>query len=1486
MFPPVSKSTSLKPQFAFFVFSFLVLSIPALSQPTLTRIERETPSTGDFFQTNNLTELGGKLYVPYLSDILEFDENLVQRKVPVANSIGYLQSGTQMVVLGNRLLIDRYHFSNFYNEPALLDPATGIVEMIKDIHPSGYSFPTNLFSTGEKAYFQASDETGRSVWATDGTANGTIKLIPFGSNSFNIAYYPVGKLVFMYINNKEVWATDGTPEGTYKIAEGYDYMSNFKSASTNKYFYFILRNSISQEQIFRSDGTPENTKIVTESDYPYFYGQTHVFQINNKLMYCLYSGFGTNFFEFDEPSFSSRKSFSIDGSIRSLYSNGSIAYFQKGSGTTGTLGLWKTDGTSQGTLLVRSDARSEYATGPLNGFVNGKFVFSYFTASTGTEPWVTDGTTDGTKLLKDINPGAYSSIYFESPTYYNEKLNLLFFKASSPTSGFEFWLTDGTASGTKLFADIETRPLPLYVTQLLPTKSKLYVSKNWNGDRTQPQFFDIDLGGSVLHNTLGGNAVTYHNDGRAEVMEDAAYLSIYPLNSTDNKDERGLVRISNNQLQFLSPSSDYFFLYGLTEVNKNLFFTRYNPYQGYEPWVLQGDNENKMFQIKDIAPGENSSMPLNSNEPLEIVFLSGKYYFSANDNINGNELWVSDLSEGGTVIQIDLAPGSASSDPRNFFATNDRLFFTATVNNVDQVWVLDVISGDATKIADANGVKFFAVGDKVYFLKEYNSRNYTIWKTDGTTSGTQEILDLGYSYYSLPAIAFKNGLVFIDHNTNTGKYDFYRVDSDGVESKFKSDFQVLGLFSHEGYIYYTTGNGLLMTNCSDIDKFISTLSPTSAYSEKMYTKFGQDLFFRSSDYTNNITSLWKIDLFKQKVELTYNSNLLASGESIEFGTIKHTDESDTKRVTITNKGYVDWTFPTGFTLKVAGPAHGDFTIANPTFPQTLRPGESFSIDIKFAPSTGGAREAYIELLATDEFASPITVNLKGTGTDFPQNIFFLFDSDIPYNESPFELAAYATSQLPLIFTSSDNDVATFTSQGFVTKKFGAVTITASQPGNEYFLAAPQVQKTVNITIGKQSIALNGPTTYTFGDAPFQLTASTSSGNPVKAYTSSNSSILAIDGSTATIRSAGTATVTASVDGNQYFNAGEQAFEFTIEKAPQTIAFTALDPLAYGSSLTLTATGGPSGQPVTFSSSDPAIASISGSNVTLVKPGTVTITASQAGNSNYKAAEPVSRTLVITKAGQSITFEVPEAKTFGDGKFDLAGSASSGLPVAFSSSDNSIATVEGNTVTIHRAGTVSITAAQAGNTNYSPASNVVQALTINKAAQTISFEELPATATVGDQPIELFAEATSGLPVSFISSNPELAKVVGSTLEILDEGEVTVTASQAGNGNYEAAQDVSYNITIAPAVLSAIDDTKGSRLVYPNPATSYVELELPAGFGSGNFLLSKISGQVVKLGPLSGNPRKARINVEDIGPGVFILTISNERVQETYRLIKN
>ena len=168
--------------------------------------------------------------------------------------------------------------------------------------------------------------------------------------------------------------------------------------------------------------------------------------------------------------------------------------------------------------------------------------------------------------------------------------------------------------------------------------------------------------------------------------------------------------------------------------------------------------------------------------------------------------------------------------------------------------------------------------------------------------------------------------------------------------------------------------------------------------------------------------------------------------------------------------------------------------------------------------------------------------------------------------------------------------------------------------------------------------------------------------------------------------------------------------------------------------------------------------------------------------------------------QTIDFATLGARTFGDAPFSLTATASSLLPVSFTSDNESVAKVTGSTVAIVGAGVANITASQVGDSQYLPAQSVTRALLVNKAPQTIIFGAL-GERRVGDFPFQLAATASSGLPVQYACAEINVIELNQEVVVIVGAGTANITASQPGNSNYQPAQSVTQALIVRPLLVT-------------------------------------------------------------------------------------
>ena len=243
------------------------------------------------------------------------------------------------------------------------------------------------------------------------------------------------------------------------------------------------------------------------------------------------------------------------------------------------------------------------------------------------------------------------------------------------------------------------------------------------------------------------------------------------------------------------------------------------------------------------------------------------------------------------------------------------------------------------------------------------------------------------------------------------------------------------------------------------------------------------------------------------------------------------------------------------------------------------------------------------------------------------------------SEPAFTVNATASSGLAITYNSQTISMCTVSGDTVTLVATGTCTIRAAQPGNDSYNAATNVNQSFTITTGSttpQAIGGFSPATpVVYAPAPgntFTLTANGGgSGNPV-IFASSTTGVCTAggtNGSTVTIQTAGTCTLTANQAGNSaYTSAPQVTVNVVISKAAQTIAFAVLTDKALSDpafALTATATSGLS---VAFTSTTTPVCTVAANTVTLVAVGTCSINANQAGNGNYLAAAVVSRSFQV------------------------------------------------------------------------------------------------------------------------------------------------------------------------------------------------------------------------------------------------------------------
>ena len=306
------------------------------------------------------------------------------------------------------------------------DGTSSGTELIYKVHENSIG-AFNFTNAGKRVVFENGDpRSGRELWVTDGTKNGTRLLKDIyrgatfssdpspkiGSNSFasskNLAIFPATD----NNNGRELWSTDGTAEGTTIVkdlligeASGIGITDKYVVSNGEK-TYFRSRETTFGLSLWSTTGTSKSTRIASND------------------------GLNMN---------------ALSGSA--MLKNSLIFSYGRQ--------LWITEGTEKSAQMIHEiEGLGNFSN--LTHQTDGRFVlFGSDTDQHGREPWVTDGTADGTKLLKNLVPFDGNS----DPGDWYDGGGFTVFSAIADGKGRELWVTKGNEKSTKLLMDVNKGPL-------------------------------------------------------------------------------------------------------------------------------------------------------------------------------------------------------------------------------------------------------------------------------------------------------------------------------------------------------------------------------------------------------------------------------------------------------------------------------------------------------------------------------------------------------------------------------------------------------------------------------------------------------------------------------------------------------------------------------------------------------------------------------------------------------------------------------------------------------------------------------------------------------------------------------------------------------------------------------------------------------------------------------------------------------------------
>ena len=557
------------------------------------------------------------------------------------------------------------------------------------------SNPRNIIDVNGTVFFlsDTDEENGSALWKSNGTQEGTQLVQEFNSNLQNLINVG-GTLFFVrhinsetlgaddftfdFGNNWELWKSDGTTEGTQLISK--------QEASSKPRYLTVLDEAIlyiNDDGLWKSDGTTEGTQLIQKysldefgNAIPFYdlikVGENLFFQNTEGLWRSDGTQEGTLLLKPNLPQNHFSNLVDIDGTL-----------FFKGRDE-----LWQSDGTEEGTQLVKEFDSDVQFVGRveindlLSTFEDGSFLFLASDGIHGEELWRTDGTEEGTQLVKDINPEGGSN-----PSVITYIDGTVYFYAQDGVHGKELWKSDGTEEGTQLLKDInpEGQGNPGFLTSLNETLIFNPIGNEiWKSDGTdEGTQFLIEIDGHVERQ--------FENEGTlyfSVKKPDDRLNGLRELWKTDGT-------VEGTQLVFSRVNNDPFSNEAIS--NGKLFFSGVNEASDTEKDIEQlytlNLNEAETSDSNLLEQTFEDTEELTDSDLTVYRFINnetGIHFYTIDEaEINSFNSQDEYTSEGAAYISVDSLTGQPEPDPIYRFSHKDTGIPLYTIDNSEKDRILN-----------------------------------------------------------------------------------------------------------------------------------------------------------------------------------------------------------------------------------------------------------------------------------------------------------------------------------------------------------------------------------------------------------------------------------------------------------------------------------------------------------------------------------------------------------------------------------------------------------------------------------------------------------------------------------------------------------------------------------------------------------------------------------------------------------------------------
>jgi len=597
--------------------------------------------------------------------------------------------------------------------------------------------------------------------------------------------------------------------------------------------------------------------------------------------------------------------------------------------------LWKTDGTTQGTVKVGYFPMQSPQTNLYEAYPNLQLVASnealYFTVNNapgGYELWKTQGS--NTQKVLDVSGNPYTGVYLLRAAGNN-----VYFTASNSSANITLWRTDGTTIGTTLVKESSTS---YGISSLTAIGDKLFFTfedgqELWksNGTPEGTQLVkEINAGGlfdanGLVYFTVATNPTTqlWKSDGTTEgtvlvkdgliepAIQTAIGTTIYFISSfqlwKSDGTAAGTLMIKSfeqepsvsiqakaaNNILYIRVYANHTYVLSLWKsdgtTEGTMLLREFSPYENdvFSPFLVTLQ-ESAYFVARETlwqsSGTPNSTLPvypggLSENQdsyPSSLLSVNGQVYFIVSDGASGFELWKTDGSEANTVL-VKRNGGTGPIQKANLLThSNTTVYFQiASYNTANQLVNTQLWKSEGTA-ASTLLVKTLTTGI-IGETRSWNGFLYfftgkQLWKSNGTSQGTVLVKNINTEFIGLLTV-WNNALYFRDENA--------LWKSDGTEA----GTIVLKTIEGDGIANFTPGNGLLYFTdyATGLWKTDGTPAGTVPFGPKILG-INSMVFFKSA-------------LYFSAAENLYKSNGTTAGTSVIKTIVKY-DENYVENVTV------------------------------------------------------------------------------------------------------------------------------------------------------------------------------------------------------------------------------------------------------------------------------------------------------------------------------------------------------------------------------------------------------------------------------------------------------------------------------------------------------------------------------------------------------------------------------------------------------------